>query len=84
MFASMKTTLDLSEALVVAAKALAARQHTTLTQLVEEGLHLRLKEQGTRKKKVRLPVYAGRGGLQPGVDGLSNASLLRAVDDDDA
>lgn len=39
----MKTTLDINAALLADAKALAARQRTSLTRLIEEGLQLRLR-----------------------------------------
>lgn len=39
----MKTTLDLNDQLLADAKALAARQRTSLTRLIEEGLQLRLR-----------------------------------------
>jgi Family of unknown function (DUF6364) len=38
----MKTTLDINDQLLVDAKALAARQRTSLTRLIEEGLRTRL------------------------------------------
>jgi hypothetical protein len=78
----MKTTLDLNDALLTKAKALAAEQHTSLTRLIEEGLQLRLRAQRAPSRPVRLPVYRGKGGLAPGLDGLSNKDLLEAADRD--
>ena len=79
----MKTTLDLNDQLLAEAKALAARQRTSLTRLIEEGLQLRLRAQATpAKPRGRLPVFRGRGGLVPGVNPLSNKALLEALDDD--
>jgi hypothetical protein len=78
----MKTTLDLNDALLTEAKALAARQHTTLTRLIEEGLQLRLRAQQEKRRAVRLPVFRGKGGLAAGLDGLSNKAMLEAADDD--
>lgn len=79
----MKTTLDLNDTLVSEAKALAARQRTTLTRVVEEGLQLRLRAQRTAAKAppTRLPVFKGKGGLVSGVDPHSNKSMLDAADD---
>ena len=37
----MKTTLNLNDDLIAAAKAMAAQHHSTLTRLIEEGLRLR-------------------------------------------
>jgi hypothetical protein len=78
----MKTTLDISDALVVKAKALAAEQHTSLTRLIEEGLQLRLRACGPAKEAVKLPVFHGEGGLASGLDGLSNKAMRAAADQD--
>jgi hypothetical protein len=78
----MKTTFNLNDALLAEAKALAALQHTSLTRLIEEGLQLRLRRQKVPIRRVRLPVYRGKGGLAPGLDGLSNKALLDAADHD--
>ena len=80
----MKTTLNLNDALLTQAKTLAAQQRTSLTRLIEEGLQLRLREDRapTKAKAIRIPVYRGKGGLTPGLDGLSNKALLEAADRD--
>ncbi len=78
----MKTTLNLNDALLADAKALAAQQRTSLTRVIEEGLQLRLRAQKTATKPLRLPVYRGRGGLVPGLDALSNKALLEAAEND--
>jgi uncharacterized protein DUF6364 len=78
----MKTTLNLNDALLANAKAMAAQQHTTLTRLIEEGLQMRLRAQESTAKAPRLPVFRGRGGLVSGVNALSNKALLEAADDD--
>jgi len=79
----MKTTLDIHDGLLVKAKALAAKEQTTLTKMVEEGLALRL-----RRRKVplagalkELPVSTRGGGLGEGIDSTSNQSLLDAADE---
>jgi hypothetical protein len=84
MIPRMKTTLDLNDRLLTEAKALAARQHTTLTRLIEEGLSLRLQAESRpgRASRVSLPVFRGRGGVRPGIDPKSNRALLDAVEDD--
>ena len=78
----MKTTLDLNDALLAQAKSLAAQQRTSLTRLIEEGLQLRLRAQQVPAKPMRLPVYRGKGGLVPGLSGLSNKAMLDAADQD--
>jgi hypothetical protein len=80
----MKTTLDIDDELLVKAKAVSARERKSLTSLIEEGLRLRLRRAGVAKRspRIALAVYRGKGGLIPGVDPLSNRSLLDAADDD--
>ena len=80
----MKTTLDINDSLLANAKALAARQRTTLTRLIEEGLQLRLRSSRTVTKvsKGKIPVFKGRGGLIAGVNPCSNKAMLDATDND--
>ena len=80
----MKTTLDLNDKLLVAAKALAAQQRTSLTRLIEEGLQLRLRAATAEPPppRRRLPVFHGRGGLVAGIDPRSNQAMLEALGDD--
>ena len=81
---SMKTTLDIDDSLLANAKALAVRQRTSLTRLIEEGLQLRLRSSASMPKarKRRIPVFKGRGGLVSGLNPTSNKAMLDAVDDD--
>jgi hypothetical protein len=79
----VKTTLNLRDDLVARAKALAAKERSTLTKMVEEGLTLRLRHRkappaGALKP---LPVSARSGGLRGGVDPTSNRSLFDAADE---
>jgi hypothetical protein len=59
----MKTTLDLNDALLIEAKTLAARQHTSLTRLIEEGLQLRLSAQRSPGRPYAYPSTAEKEGL---------------------
>lgn len=83
----MRTTLDIDDGLLMQAKSFAAREHTSLTRLIEESLSLRLRAaQATTPSKMRpvLPVYAGRGGLRSTIrDTLSQRALLDAADEAD-
>ena len=60
----MKTTLDIDDQLLSEAKALAAHQRTSLTRLIEEGLHLRLRVRspGDVASKSRCPCSRGEAG----------------------
>lgn len=79
----MKTTLNINDSLLANAKALAAKQQTSLTRLIEEGLQLRLRTPRVLAKvgKVKIPVFKGRGGLVAGINATSNKAMLDAVDD---
>ncbi|GAB5537483.1 MAG: hypothetical protein Rubg2KO_37320 [Rubricoccaceae bacterium] len=82
----MRTTLNLNDDLARRAKEAAAREQTTLTRLIEEGLRLRLRPPGPPARAVppHLPVFDGRGGLASGIDPLGNASLRDAADQDES
>jgi hypothetical protein len=79
----MKTTLNLRDDLVARAKALATKESTTLTQMIEEGLTLRLrKTRRISEVTVKdLPVSPRSGGLRAGIDGTRNHSLFDAADE---
>ena len=81
VFICMRTTLDLNDTLVRRAKALAAERGTSLTQLIEEALREKL-VRPTRRTRVKLPTFRGRGGLRPGVSLESTAALLDLLDGD--
>ncbi len=81
----MRTTLNLDDALLMEAKALAARERLSLTRLIEQGLALRLRlaaaPSPTRAAPICLPVHQGRGGLSAAVaDPSRNVALLDAAD----
>jgi hypothetical protein len=59
-----KTTVDLPEDLLVEAKAHAARQRTTLRELVENGLRAALGRRPAERFRLRDASVDGRG-LQP-------------------
>jgi hypothetical protein len=81
MLVDMKTTLDLRDDLLARAKAIAAKEGTSLTRMIEESLTLRLRRQrAVRGKLKELPVSPRAGGLRPGIDSSSNRSLFDAAD----
>jgi hypothetical protein len=82
MLLCMRTTINLPDDLLIRAKKVAAESRTTLTALIEEGLHeaiSRRKRRG-RVRPTRLTTF-GAGGLRPGVDLDDSASLLDVMDD---
>lgn len=81
----MRTTVDLPDELLREARQRAAQEGTTLTALLADGLRLRLgRTHADRPRRRRLPASKGGGGLQPGIDPASNASLFDAADGDGA
>lgn len=81
-----RTTLNLEDRLLAEAKAIAAREHTSLTRLVERGLAMQLRASRNRedepRERPRLPVYRGRGGLHSGIgDSRRHGDLLDAADE---
>jgi hypothetical protein len=68
MVTHVKTTIEISDALLFSAKKVAKRNHTTIRALVEEGLRRVLEERRTTPA-YRLPNASFRGnGLQPGIE----------------
>ena len=79
----MKTTLNIQDTLLVEVKALAARQRTTLTRLVEEGLRMRLRATEslpTQTGRKPMPAFHGKGGLATGLSGLSTREIQDRLD----
>ena len=62
----MKTTIDVADQLLEEARRVAARDRTTLRELVHEGLRRVLDERRPRRTAFRLRMpQPGNGGLQP-------------------
>ena len=71
----MKTTIEVSDALMLEAKSLAQAHNTTLRALVEEGLEKVLREL-RNPKPYKMPDFSvGGNGLQPGQERLSWAQV---------
>jgi len=63
-----KTTIEIEDDLLVAAKRHAAERRTTLRTLVERGLRSELREGSRRKKRAKIKWVTVAGGLPPGLD----------------
>lgn len=68
MVAHMKTTVEIADPLLLEAKAVAAREGTTLRELIEAGLRKAIDERrgGEADFRLRRASFKGRG-LQPHV-----------------
>jgi hypothetical protein len=82
MLFCMRTTLNLQDDLMRAAKQEAAQRGITLTALMEEALreHLRNSEERA-SQSFRLRLVTVEGGPTPGVDLDDRRSLYDAMDD---
>ena len=78
MGAHMKTTLELSAPLLEEAKAMAAREKTTLRALVEEGLRAVLERKRSSKRfRLRDGSFKGGRGLHPDFAARAGWTKLR-------
>ena len=79
MGSCMKTTVELPDELLIAAKKRAIERRTTLRELVTRGLRRELEQPRHRGRRVDLDSLRRRisvhGGLPPGVD-LSNREKM--------
>ena len=71
----MKTTIDLPDDLLIAAKKRAAELRQPLRALIADGLRLRLKESSPRRKRRKLRFMTVAGGLPPGLDLSDRAKM---------
>jgi hypothetical protein len=76
----MRTTLDLDDRLLRAAKRAAADEGRTLTSIVEDALRRRLETRPQRAKPYRLKVLTKKGRLLPGVDLADRDALYDRMD----
>ncbi len=79
MVTPMKTTIEIADDLLRAAKEQARKERTTLRALVESGLRRELKERRARRGKPRFKLVTFKGdGLQPGID-FRNWEQIRSI-----
>src|ERR1700716_2890190 len=78
-----RTTFRLDEDLLAEAKAFAARQHRSLSAVMEDALRrmLATAQEAAEREPVKLTTY-GSGGPHPGVD-LSPAGIKQILADQD-
>ena len=64
----MKTTVEISDALLREAKRVAARDQTTVRALIEEGLRQSLEARNDKRRFRMRDASYGKGGLRPEVE----------------
>ena len=77
----MRTTLSISDELLVAAKRRARERGQTLGQVVDAALQRELSEPRALAAVPPVPVFRGGSGPRPGIDLSSNRALLEALDE---
>ena len=78
----MRTTLNIDDELMRAAKRLASEEGVTMTRLIEDALRARLAPSGKTAKPYRLRLVTMKGRLLPGVDLADRDSLYDRMDRD--
>jgi len=67
MYGCMKTTVEIPDSVLEAARRKAAQEKTTVTALIEQGLRRVIDERGAKSAfRLKRASFGGRG-LQPGV-----------------
>ncbi|GAA1303729.1 antitoxin [Pseudonocardia xinjiangensis] len=79
----MRTTVSISDELLIAAKRLARERGQTLGEVIDAALRRELTIPTQRGSRPVVPVFDGESGPRPGIDLTSNSSLHEALDDDD-
>lgn len=77
----MRTTLSISDELLIAAKGLARERGVTLGELVNAALRRELSQPDPPRERPVIPVFDGRTGPRPGVDLTSNRALYELLDE---
>jgi hypothetical protein len=75
-----KTTLNIDERLLARAKALALREGTTLTAIVEQSLRARLAPRAKKGRPEEFDLPTVKGSALPNVDIADRDALFDALD----
>jgi hypothetical protein len=79
----MRTTVRLNDALLDEAKAVAEKQGTTLTALMERGLRWAISNPDEPRKKIEIRSGPPGHELMPGIDLNNSAQLWDLLDEED-
>lgn len=78
----MRTTIAISDELLLAAKRLARERGQTLGQVIEGALRREVAIPMQSHRRPVVPVFHGGSGARPGIDLSSNRALYEALDED--
>jgi hypothetical protein len=77
----MRTTVSISDELLIAARRQARERGQTLGELVDAALQRELSASGAAPAGPPVPIFRRGTGPRPGIDLSSNRALLEALDD---
>lgn len=77
----MRTTIAISDELLVAARSRARETGRTLGAVIEAALRRELSSAPLAVERPAVPVFRGGTGPRPGLDVTSNAALYEALDE---
>lgn len=77
----VRTTVSISNELLLAAKRLARERGQTLGEVIDAALRRELAVPDQRGRRPAVPVFRGGTGPRPGTDLTSNRALHEALDD---
>jgi len=77
----MRTTVSISDELLLAAKRLARERGQTLGEIIDAALRRELTIPAQRGSRPVVPVFDGGNGPRPGIDLTSNSALHEALDE---
>jgi uncharacterized NAD-dependent epimerase/dehydratase family protein len=77
----MRTTVSISDELLLAAKKRARERGQTLGEVIDAALRRELTIPEQRRERPIVPVFTGGTGPRPGVDLTSNRAMHEALDE---
>jgi hypothetical protein len=77
----VRTTVSISDELLIAAKRLARERGQTLGEVIDAALRRELAIPTQRMERPVVPVFRGGTGPRPGLDLTSNRALHEALDE---
>lgn len=77
----MRTTVTISDELLVSAKRRAKMQGLTLGQVIDAALRRELAASGRPTERPEIPVFTDGSGPRPGLDLTSSRALHEALDE---
>jgi hypothetical protein len=77
----MRTTVSISEELLIAAKRRARERGQTLGDVVDAALRRELSQPEPAAERPEVPVFRGGTGPRPGIDLRSNRALHEVLDE---